>query len=696
MSGKSPKLYAVLIGIDCYLRGKLPDGSYYRSLNGCVNDITRTERFLRDRLGLTDEQIFKLTASNTQEGLPAEPPEQWPTYENIIALFERVTSAAAPGDQIYVHYSGHGGRTKTMFPELKGKTGLDEALVPTDICRPEARYLRDVELTHLLKTMVDARLVVTVVLDSCHSGSATRGDGGATLRRMTVRGASEVDITPRSTESLVASKAELLASWRGLLPEMPSAIKPGGGWVPEPAGYVLLAACRSFEGAHEYAFDGGAKSGALTYWLLDSLRQTGPQLTYRMLHNRIVAKVHAMFSQQTPQLQGEADRVVFGSERLRPQPSVNVLEADPEQQRVRLSTGVAQGVGVGARFAVYAPGAADYTKVEERLAVVEVETPGTTSSWAAVSGGRDAAGIEAGAQAVLLDVGAFNPKGRVTFVRNEELPSGVDQDAALGQVESLLARERDGWLLRAGLGEASDFQVVVNAAAEYELWDPLGNVIPRLGPGLKVADPASPSKLLSRLIHLTKYRNVRLIDNDELSSGLAQALICEASRKATTPAPGEQARPLDAPGHTPTLRPGEWLFLRLKNNSNRALNITILDLRPNWSIKQLFPAFQDFEPFEPGQEQVLTLRAALPASYDDGTDVFKVFATVEPTSFRWLELPPLDAPPGPGAALRAPVNSLEELLAMYAAGEATARDAELVCAFTDWATAAVEMTVRRV
>ena len=49
--------------------------------------------------------------------------------------------------------------------------------------------------------MVDKGLVVTVVLDSCHSGGTTRAGDSA------IRGADRetVDTTPRPTESLVAS-----------------------------------------------------------------------------------------------------------------------------------------------------------------------------------------------------------------------------------------------------------------------------------------------------------------------------------------------------------------------------------------------------------------------------------------------------------------------------------------------------------
>ena len=63
----------------------------------------------------------------------------------------------------------HGGRTTTAFPEIKAAGDLDEALVPYDIGDSEARYLRDVELGALLKSIADTGALLTVVLDSCHS-----------------------------------------------------------------------------------------------------------------------------------------------------------------------------------------------------------------------------------------------------------------------------------------------------------------------------------------------------------------------------------------------------------------------------------------------------------------------------------------------------------------------------------------------
>ena len=185
---KSNSLHALLIAIDCYLPNRLPMGGYYPSLGGCVSDINRIENFLTQKIGLLSDNILKLTASNSGKSEPSEPSDKWPTYDNMVKAFNQIIDKAASGDQVCIYYSGHGGRTTTAFPKLKGEDGLDETLVPTDIGNSEARYLRDIEIAHLLKKMVDKGLVVTMILDSCHSGGATRGNVGAATR-----GISEVD-----------------------------------------------------------------------------------------------------------------------------------------------------------------------------------------------------------------------------------------------------------------------------------------------------------------------------------------------------------------------------------------------------------------------------------------------------------------------------------------------------------------------
>src|SRR5690606_13054979 len=156
--------------------------------------------------------------------------------------FKKIAEMAQPGDQVYIHYAGHGGRTATIDRRHKGEDGIDEALVPMDIGNSEARYLRDIELAKLLNDMAKKGLKVTAVLDSCHSGRMVR-DGNVGVA---VRGLSIVDTTPRPAESLVAPLEELIGNWDdlgdGSGPTRKLAV--GSGWLPVPRGFVLLAACR--------------------------------------------------------------------------------------------------------------------------------------------------------------------------------------------------------------------------------------------------------------------------------------------------------------------------------------------------------------------------------------------------------------------------------------------------------------------
>lgn len=692
---QSPNFHALLIGIDCYLPNKLPDGSSYSSLGGCVRDVGHVETFLRTKLNLPDQRIIMLTATNAGKEEPPEPREKWPTYENIVGSFKRLADAALPGDQVYIHYSGHGGRTPTRLPDLKGESGLDEALVPTDIGSSDARYLRDLELAHLLKTMVDKGLVVTVILDSCHSGGATRGQGGAV-----VRGLSTIDTTPRPTDSLVASEEALAETWGGTSAGATRALSLGSGWLPEPKGYVLLAACRASEFAYEYPFDGKERNGALTYWLLDSLKQIGPGLTYKQLHDRIVAKVHSQFERQTPQLQGEGDRVVFESERVPPQFAVNVMQVDPAKGRVMLNAGQAHAVRKGAQFVVYPPGAKDFTQLERRLALIEIEELGATDSWAKVTHAIRQDPIEQGAQAVLLDPGTLRLRRTVRLIRREDLPPSIDQEMALGRLESTLEAEGAGFLALAGDGEAPDYQVAVHAAGTYEIWDPGGELIPNLRPALRIDDEGAAARLIGRLSHLTKFHNVLQLDNFDPMSPLARKLDVElvGVQADYDPADPPEPRPFDDPGNTPELRVGEWTFLRLRNETDQVLNLTVLDLAPDWAITQVYPSGSDyFMPLDPGQEQVLPLRGDLPADYQTGKDVIKVFATVGTTNFRWLELPALDQPPTRSALTRGgPADPLERLMAALTWQKPNTRNLNPASyPSKEWVTAQVEVRLSR-
>ena len=483
---------------------------------------------------------------------------------------------------MYIHYSGHGGRAVTNYPQLKGQRGIDEALVPTDIGKPTSRYLRDLELAALLQTMVDKGLVVTVVLDSCHSGGTTRAGDSA------IRGADRetVDTTPRPTESLVASAEDLVETWQNLVKETTRSGKSNFGFLPGTKGYVMLAACRPSEVAQEYPFNGKERNGALTYWLLDSLQNLSPDLTYKVLYDRINAKVHSKFSSQTPMLFGEGNRLVFGSDYASLQYAVTVMQVDTAKTPVRLqlNAGQAQGLSEGAQLAIYPPGTTDFTQEEKQLAIAEITEVGATNACAEIVKTIRAGEIEQAAQAVLLSAPIeVVRKVFLFYQQGSQLPPDIEQDTALQAVEIALAG--NGWVKLVSENECADYQVAINTAGEYEICDPSGTPIANLRSPLKVGDRNAALGVVKRLVHLTKYKATEELDN---FTPLTKKLVVELAGKQANYRPGR--RPVPEPfddSMNPTVKAGEWIFLRIRNDSSQVLNIALLDLQSTWAIDQL-------------------------------------------------------------------------------------------------------------
>lgn len=693
---RNTDMHALLIGIDCYMPNQLPGGCYYPSLGGCVRDIRHVESFLINRVGLKAERILTLTASLGSGEKPVEPRAQWPTYENMVAGFKKLIDMARAGDQVYIHYSGHGGRTQTAFAKLKGAGDLDEALVPTDIGNSEARYLRDVELAYLLKAMVDKKLVATVVLDSCHSGGATRGLGKAVARTM-VRRELGHDATVRPTASDVASPKELESVWRGLTTGTRAA-KPAGDWLAEPEGYTLLAACRANESAYEDFFDRREKNGALTYWLLDSLRSIRPGTSYKMLHDRILAKIRGWMVDQTPQLQGEGDRAVFGTDRIKPYHAIPVMKVDRAGKRIGLNAGEAQGLNEGTLLAVYPSGAdnLESTAGRQALAVVS-EVAGDSDCWAEIREKFGKAALEQGAQAVVLG----NTDQRLQRVVGLALESAVLRKA----LEVSIAEFGSGFIRLAGKKEAVDFQVALDeTGALVEIWDRKGTALPNLRPPVKADDPGVAERIAKRLVHLTKYFNVQALTAPESEEG--QLLRVELLPPS---AEGKESGPPVYPPETKvTLKVTNALTPNPDdiNDPTRILNITILNLQADWGITQIFPKGAGAsEILQPGRSKEMKLKTYLPEGYSETRDVLKVFATQKTTSFRWLELPVLDqAPKAKGGTRGIIADPLEKLISAFTSDEApsrqdmTTRSVEVISdssAAKMWAVAQVEMHVKK-
>jgi hypothetical protein len=624
--------HALLIGIDYYR-----PNPYYTSLQGAVRDIDKVADYLEKSLQIPSERITRLTSplpdTNSLEDVRAARQEMTPTYQNIVDAFKSITETAQAKDLVYIHYSGHGGRVKTAYPDLKREGQYDEGLVPMDV-GDDGYYLRDVEMATLLKRMTDKGLIVTVIFDSCHSGGATRGDGE-------IRGArnGEPDTKNRPANSAVATREELVQNWLYLTQG-----DNREGWLPNQRDYVFLGACRPTEFAYEAAFDGKERNGALTYWMIDTLVNSKSALTYKSLYNRVKGMVQSKFPSQLPMLLGEGDRLVFGDKQAYKPYTLVVINVSEDQTEITLDAGLSSGLGEGCRFAIYPTD--DVTDKTQQIALVElIDEIEADSSMARIlspdEGGIPIKGkIEPGMSVVMVTAPVYLIRKVRLFAEKQagdleqDLPSQLveKQGEALAKVRQALVG--NGWLVEVGEGEVAHFQVAVDKEGNYEIC--LGMPIQNLRPALGIDDPDSPQKAVDRLVHLSKYQSVQALDNP--ASELADYLEFELCDKTKKPFPDP---------HNISLKPGEFAYLRVINNYSETLNVAVLDLEPTWEISQvpIQGNIASFLPLDAGQETFTKLRLQLPPNYQQTKEVLKIFATKGVANFQWLLLPSLDEQP---------------------------------------------------
>ncbi len=148
-------IYALLVGINDY-------APTVGKLSGCINDVDHFHSYLTDNF---DKSMLRVEVLKDADA----------TRPNVIKQFRTHLGRAKAGDVAVFQYCGHGARCKSakaferFYPD-----GKDEGLVCYDSRSPAGFDLADKELAVLLVELAKNEPHIAVILDSCHSGSATR------------------------------------------------------------------------------------------------------------------------------------------------------------------------------------------------------------------------------------------------------------------------------------------------------------------------------------------------------------------------------------------------------------------------------------------------------------------------------------------------------------------------------------------
>lgn len=316
---ENKSFFALIIGINQYADALFP------VLHGAVADAIAMRDFLKDILKVPESNIRLLTDSKAKR---ADIMKGFSDLQND----QRIKK----GDPILIFFAGHGGETPAPDGWQTGDVEKKiQMIIPKDFCSNKTAGLvygiPDISIGALIDGIEGEKGDnITVIFDSCNSGSGTRK---SKTDEGTVRGASLANPPPPDIDH------DLLGTHFGAR---------GSRTVPGFArkglsSHVLLAACNQKEEAQE-RLGRGRFSKALMHALVD----VGvDKLTYASLLDRM-DKIPG----QNPQCEGvNRNRILFNSKA--PSSGRICFRISMEGSKYTLQAGSVHGVTTGAEFTVY-------------------------------------------------------------------------------------------------------------------------------------------------------------------------------------------------------------------------------------------------------------------------------------------------------------------------------------------------------
>ena len=569
------------------------------------------------------------------------------TRQGIVDAFrDHLIAKASPGALVYFHYSGHG----QQIPDDNGDEldGLDESLVTADYKSQTAQdgaatNLRDDTIGELLRQL-RARMVdpadgqfkgnITVTFDCCFSGTATRGEPPSGRLTHRGRGWNEAIDGPRPP-----------APARGK-PDDSTGVLDAGEALTQ--GYVAITATRSDQTAKEEKMgENQLPMGAFTFYLYRALSQATPRTTYRDVFEQVNAELIGHFPDQSPTIEGEADKLLFSGVAVPPDPYVVVQDNDARSGRsgtVTLPIGRLQGATVGSRFAIYRAGS-DVKRPENRIAEAQITEAGTTTSLAQLQGEQTAWPKPAELKAARAVETEHNYGDLVLKVFLDGITGPVAEAIRQRKVLTTAEVTKDNYDVRVGMNREGDKLVLEHKD---------GRIIRELDPRKPEADKAK--MVCEALFGAWKWLFVSQLRNDDPQSLIQvefRLVPVEVELNPETKKVRKIIRErtdVKPEGNRLVLHEGDCVVPWVRNVSElRPAHITILDLASNGTIAPIYPKpwTEDDTKFKTSEGWRslginYVFRATLPKGASSDIDVFKAIGTREEADFSSLLYQPED------------------------------------------------------
>ena len=531
------------------------------------------------------------------------------------AIRQHLVDKAQSGSIALLHYSGHG---QQVFDDNSDELdGFDEALVPYDAPQKAEgqfanykgeKHVRDDELGALLKEVrqkVGPSGDLLVVLDACHSGTATRGE-------LTHARGTKVKIAPEGyqpTQSRGDSE-----DWN----------EAGEGAQLSPM--VVISGASADQLNYEAKDGNGHLVGSLSLAMSRTLSNAEATTSYRGLFDKVIVEMSSLAPRQTPQIEGDLNRQILGGQAV-PRLSYFGVKDRFDKKNIIINGGQLYGIFEGTEVALYdidtqdtagvspkAIGQVTYAYMQESDVMLdrELSKKEVENSWVFLKS-RNFGSMQVNVKLDIQSNESFAEALRNEFAKAPLIRITPDSPDLLVEMNNEYTKSRGGNALQI---------ITANDYVYYDVQVPASQI------------PALAEKVTEQIISYAQasfLRNLELENRDMRVS--LEAIPIEVKQQGrrvvkTGRIPIEEK--MDNDGIL-VFNEGDHFKLRVINHGKKKVYFTILDIQPDNVINAMIPNNgRPASEYSVKAGDTLELGDIFKINPPYGTDLFKLIATKDP------------------------------------------------------------------
>ena len=704
--GARGEFHALLVG--CTRYPKLPKFFW---LKGPANDLALIRHLLLGKFEFPEPNVRTLSEESGAD-------EDRPVRANIEREFRRLATVAHRGDYVVIFLAGHGSSQPDNDPDNPDDVepdGCDEVFCAADVESLTAEdggqipnAIVDDEIRAWLDAIRAKGASVWVIVDACHSGTVTRGNGEEVDRQIP----SEVLVPEEALDRSLRRGAERSEVSRGAAGD-----DVAFELTDESGGLVATYAAQPYETTPEKRLPAdradAKRHGLVTYTLAKVLSESRSPLTY----GELVGRIHRQYVKwgrtgPTPLVEGsDRDRQVLGRDKW-PARSRTLLQRNQEDG-FQVTAGSLEGLMAGCVLAVYPPpGQEDADRVLGHVRVSEVRPLEADVEPCAYGEqpSRDDLPDGARCRVVKADYGDLRLKVAMDAVSPEGAPPSQAIESFHDQLKTCFAEEasviqlceepaRADWLVRVARNEVllvpGEGWARSSGGADTKLFGPVP------------LDDRASAWAEDRLVRIARARNLLRIaaeaEDEQVRGWSSGEVDVRVEMLRLEDKQDRRGTPVRWQRGGIQLQEGDLVRFRVENGSRFPVDVSLLFVDSGYGIHPIFPRStrRDYNRLASGETlQTRPFRVTGTTLGLEHLVVIAVMGEGETVDFCWLGQPTIESARGDvatrGGGTRGFDSPLGSLLqqGMYAEGGQRGLAAEeaddVALRVFSWQTSAVE------